>query len=314
MTRNYRSPMTAVLGLSVLLIVLLWPGAGVCADFVPVTISYQEGVIIDTNNNSQPDDADYRWIMTYKPGTPASPNSWNAVVWQRTEDGSDTRVERPFYLRVLDIQGPVVVEEQRWHTHGLQATATSEGTGNTTGYNTVNFTDFFDGSSICKLNLFDTKNDGLGDTIQGYGDVKGVPRLCVDYGLAETAIQTYGGVTYFMMDLSNLPIQPKLHGYKELGDPTIPFSKVFIPVVVPREPTEIPYVTVESNGTLWGGDNARITPATPSPYQMPCNPSGSAHPVPTIDEWGAVLIMLLLFGAGIWTMRKRGFGDKMALR
>lgn len=273
------------------------------------------GIVIDSNDNDRPDDDDYRWIMYYNP---SSSLDHNAIIYQQKPPQAravEPNVTRTFQLNVLNINGPIVAEEERWHTHGTKVTVSREGTPNLIGYNTVDFTDFFDGNSICKLNFYDTTGDGIADEIGGFGDVKGGPQVCLSddgYTLSRSAIENHDGVNYFVIDLSTLIGEwkfdaPELHRYKELGDQPIPFTKVFIPVVVPASTSETPYVTIESNGTRWGGTDARITPAKPSPTRIPCEPA-----IPTVDEYGAALIMLLLLACGIWIMRKRGFGDKMA--
>jgi hypothetical protein len=153
--------------------------------------------------------------------------------------------------------------------------------------------------------LADSNRDGIYDSVVGDVDLHLMPPVHFDSPLAFTSA---GGSQFWHLP-RNIPIG--------VGT-TIPGPKFrrSVPGNMFQERNSIfdIYVPVRDDAiwlqcgeTTWG----LVTRVAPSGGEAPPRPT--VAPVPTLNEWGFLLIILLLLIGGIWGMRRTGFGKSLSL-
>ena len=269
---------------------------------IPCTCSGSPYVIIDTNMNGEPDVPDPS-VPGYDQGDPQA-FGFDAY-WTMEYDDATNQVmvnghgifpNKYFgwtndyfsYQKSSTANSLTLTEEDRSNPPS-NLVITASKVGGAQGFNKVDFSWKTGMVQYASAAMIDSTGDGSYDSVLGESDMHMVPPILFDKPIQFYTHPTTGKNYWLIPEIT-------LRTSRTFGPTYGPRTccyKVFVPVGTDA-------LEVQCGNDIWG--RVMLTGEALGPRSTP---------VPTLNEWGSILTILLLLVSGIWVMRKTGFGEKL---
>jgi hypothetical protein len=264
------------------------------------TCSGSKYIILDTNNNGVPDpppEDPSEWPPGYDQGDPQA--SGYDAYWTMEQNGTEVYVKghgifpNPYlwendYFSYVKSTGTetITLTEKDISNPPNNLVMTTSKSGGAEAFNKVDFFWKTGLQQYATATMVDSTGDGNYDSVVGQSNMNLTPVLFdnpIQFYTHPTTGKHYWHIPSVKVRLS------RTGGDPYYGDRTS--FQAFVPV---------------------GSNSLQIVCGSDTWGEVTLN-AGGGPPIPTLNEWGAILITLLLLISGIWVMRKRGFGGNLPL-